>query len=70
VRFSERFPSKPAVVAADDLESSFWYRYYSSEKAKRKLGWTPKHTFAQTVRDEAQDLVAKNLLVPYPERRG
>jgi dihydroflavonol-4-reductase len=70
VRMAETLPGRPAVIAADDLESGFHYRYYSSAKAKDKLGWAPRHTFEQTVRDAAEDLLARKLLAPYAETRA
>lgn len=62
VRLAEWLPGRPAVIAADDLESSFYYRYYSSAKAGGQLEWAPGRTFAQTVRDAAADLRSRGLL--------
>jgi dihydroflavonol-4-reductase len=70
VRLAERFPSRPAVIAADDLDSGFYFRYYSSAKAKQHLDWTPRHTFEQTVRDSAADLAKHDLLSAYPGFRA
>lgn len=68
VRLAERIPGRPAVIAADDLESGFVYRYYSSAKAERRLGWPAPRPFAATVRDAADFLVARGLLPPFPTR--
>lgn len=38
-------------VTTDMVDSSFCYRYFSNEKAKKELGWEPKHTFRQTIKD-------------------
>jgi nucleoside-diphosphate-sugar epimerase len=58
------------VIAADDLESGFYYRYYSSAKAKAKLDWAPRHSFEQTVRDAAADLAQRNLSSAFPPMRA
>ena len=65
-RLAEWIPGRPAVIAADDLEAGFYFRYYSSAKAERLLGWTPRYTFEQTVRDAAAFLVSRGLLAPAP----
>jgi len=66
VRLAEYLPGRPAVIAADDLESGFYYRYYSSAKAEQRLGWPPRRPFAQTVADAAAFLVRQGLLAPLP----
>lgn len=70
VRLAERIPGRPAVIAADDLESGFIFRFYSSAKAEQRLGWPPRRAFAQTVRDAADFLVARGLLRPFPAHAG
>ena len=65
VRLAERIPGRPAVIAADDLESGFNFRFYSSRKAEQRLGWPPRRPFAQTVRDAADFLVSRGLLQPF-----
>jgi dihydroflavonol-4-reductase len=64
VRLAERLPGRPAMIAADDLESAFYFRYYSSAKAAQALGWTARYTFEQTARDAATFLVSQGLLDP------
>ena len=64
-RLAEKLPNRPTRIAADDLEAGFEFRYYSSAKAREKLGWVPRHTFEQTVRDSAEDLLSRRLLSPY-----
>lgn len=38
-------------VTTDMVDSSFCYRYFTNEKAKKELGWKPKYTFRQTIKD-------------------
>lgn len=64
VRLAERLPGRPAVVAADDLESGFHFRYYSSAKAEQRLGWTARLSFEQTARDTVDYLLRLGLLAP------
>lgn len=65
VRLAERVPGRPAMIAADDLEAGFLFRYYSSAKAEQRLGWPPRRPFEQTVRDAADFLVTRGLLQPF-----
>ena len=65
VRLAEYIPGRPAMIAADDLEAGFLFRYYSSAKAERQLGWPPRRPFEQTVRDAADFLVTRGLLQPF-----
>ena len=62
LRLVERFLPREGMVAPDDLEMGFVYRYASARKAAELLGWTPQYAFADTARDQARDLHARGLL--------
>lgn len=38
-------------LTADNLDSAFKFRYFDNTKAKKQLGWEPKITFKQTIKD-------------------
>ena len=54
------------MVAPDDLEMGFMYRYASSRKAQNLLGWRPEFSFEQTAKDQADFLRAKGYLKASP----
>jgi len=47
----ESFSKKRLEVAADNIDSTFRFRYFDNSKAKRELGWEPEISFQQTVKD-------------------
>lgn len=49
-------------VAADNVDSSFKFRYFNNSKAGRELGWQPEISFDQTVRDTIEWLRNKKKL--------
>lgn len=38
-------------LTADNVDSSFKFRYFDNSKARTELGWKPRYSFEQTVRD-------------------
>lgn len=43
------------LLTTSVLETSFGYKYYSSEKARRMLGWQPRFTLLETLRHALRD---------------
>jgi nucleoside-diphosphate-sugar epimerase len=62
LRAVESLLDPASMVAPDDLEMGFVYRYASSAKAERVLGWKPAYAFEDTVADQASDLEQRGLL--------
>ncbi len=49
-------------VTADQMDSAFRFRYFSSAKARDQIGWRPTIPFAETVYDSVAWLKSRNLL--------
>ncbi|MSR06984.1 MAG: NAD-dependent epimerase/dehydratase family protein [Gemmatimonadetes bacterium] len=62
LRMVERFLPRKNMVAPDDLELGFMYRYASAARAEGLLGWRPQYSFQETVADQASDLRERGLL--------
>jgi hypothetical protein len=62
LRAVESLLDPASMVAPDDLEMGFVYRYASSAKAERVFGWKPAYAFEDTVADQARDLEHRGLL--------
>lgn len=61
--FEAVWPKRPALTA-DHVDSSFRFRYFSSRKAARRLGWRARISFSTTVADSAAELVRGGALRP------
>lgn len=59
---AERILPRAPDLTADQLHSAFRFRYFSNEKAKVRLCWSPDYSFEQTVRDTADWMRATGLL--------
>lgn len=61
--FERCWPRRPSLTS-DHIDSSFRFRYFTSRKAARAIGWRPKIPFTQTVADAAAELVRQGILPP------
>ena len=43
-----RFPSLKNIAV---LKTSFGYKYYSAQRAQRLLGWSPKYTLSDSLKE-------------------
>jgi len=59
--FESIWPRRPPV-AGDLVDSSFRFRYFSSEKSARALGWRSRIPFARTIADTAAQMHRDGLL--------
>ena len=59
--FEQLSPSKPALTS-DHVDSAFRFRYFSSAKAARLLGWRARIPFARTVADSVAEMRQAGLL--------
>lgn len=59
---TERYKKKLPDLTAESFEFCFRYRYYSSEKAGKELGWEPEIPFEKTIEDSAAWYRDKGLL--------
>jgi dihydroflavonol-4-reductase len=57
----ERLSSRSALTS-DHVDSAFRFRYFSSAKAARLLGWRARIPFARTIADSVQEMRASGLL--------
>lgn len=57
--FFESISRNRVELTADNLDSSFKFRYFDNTKAKRELGWEPNFSFKQTIKDTI-NWMAKN----------
>ena len=55
---------RSGMIAADDLDAGFHYRYFSSRKARERLGWVPQYSFRDSARDAVAFLRGRGLLAP------
>ena len=54
--------SKKPLVTADNIHSSFLYRYFDNAKAASKLNWSPKINFTDTIKDTNTWMKEKDLI--------
>jgi dihydroflavonol-4-reductase len=57
----ERLSRQP-VLTSDHVDSAYRFRYFSSAKAARLLGWRARIPFARTIADSVAELQAAGLL--------
>jgi nucleoside-diphosphate-sugar epimerase len=57
----ELLARRPVTLSADSIDSAFRTRFFSSDKAHRDLGWSPR-PFAETVRDTVTWLRSEKLI--------
>ena len=49
-------------LTADNLDSSFKFRYFSNQKAQNLLEWAPRFEFSQTIEDTKNWMISNRLL--------
>jgi dihydroflavonol-4-reductase len=59
--FERLSPGKPALTS-DHVDSAFRFRYFSSAKAAKTLGWRVRIPFAQTVADAIVEMERAGIL--------
>jgi dihydroflavonol-4-reductase len=57
----ERLASRP-VLTSDHVDSAFRFRYFSSAKAARLLGWRARIPFARTIADAVAEMQSSGVL--------
>jgi dihydroflavonol-4-reductase len=60
---NELLRSEPPAFTSDIVESAFMFRYFSSAKAERELGWKLHHGFPETIQHSIDWLKANGKLV-------
>jgi dihydroflavonol-4-reductase len=57
----ESLSNKKISLMADNIDSSFKFRYYDNSKAKRELGWEPRIPFEETIKDAVKWMESHDL---------
>ena len=59
IKIIERI-KKDLELTADNIDSSFKYRYFKNEKAKKEFGWSPKIILEKTIKDTHSWIIREN----------
>jgi dihydroflavonol-4-reductase len=59
---NELLRAVPPPLTSDQVDSSYRFRYFSNEKARRCIGWTPNISFERTISDAVAWLRANAVL--------
>lgn len=60
----ERLCPHRLSFGSDLTDSWFQFRYFTSRKAERRLGWRPRFSFEETTRDCIREMIAAGILRP------
>lgn len=62
IKLIEILSSRKPVLTADTFSFGFVFRYHSSAKAKKELGWRPQKSSAQSIKDAAEWYLKEGLI--------